>query len=40
MARPDMFTDEEKNWLTEHYAEASWEDILSLRCQQKRKHKL
>lgn len=29
MARPDMFTDDEKRWLIENYAEASWEDILS-----------
>lgn len=29
MARPDMFTNDEKRWLIENYAEASWEDILS-----------
>ena len=28
MARPDTFTDDEKRWLTENYAHASWEDIL------------
>lgn len=29
MARPDMFTDDEKRWLIENYARAPWEDILS-----------
>lgn len=29
MARPDIFTDEEKHWLTENYANASWEEVLS-----------
>lgn len=29
MARQDIFTDEEKRWLTENYANAPWEEILS-----------
>lgn len=29
MARPDIFTEEEKIWLSKNYANAPWEDILS-----------